>query len=266
LPRSRHCARGREGVALYVREVDHTRSLILLERAAASSTRAAFVANVLPAMHVLFHADEMSHSDINTVTARVVHNSCYPTPVSAQPELLRVWETRPTEHPWVSHLTSRAGGEVRSVRLSELCSPSELSGSAFYQDFFRPRGIRYADYQAISNADGWAIGFAVCRYHRDFSDAEHDLFEHLRRPLGRIWDLVTRLEEAAAPAAAVSRPLANVLTPSEQRVAELVLLGWRTKPIAQALGVSPKAIEQHLTRIYRKASVGSRAEFISHRP
>lgn len=239
--------------------------MILLERAAASSTRAVFVANVLPALHVLLHADEMSHSEINTATARVVHNSCYPTPVSAQPELLRVWETRPSEHPWVAHLTSRAGGEVESVRLSELRSASELRRSAFYQDFFRPRGIRYADYQAISNARGWAIGFAVCRYQRDFSDDEHDLFEHLRRPLGRIWDLVSRLEEAAAPAPPVPGPLANALTPAEQRVAELVLRGWRTKPIAQALGVSPKAIEAHLTHIYRKADVGSRAEFISHR-
>jgi DNA-binding CsgD family transcriptional regulator len=220
---------------------------------------------VLPALHVLCHADEMSYSEVNTVTAKVVHNSCYPTPVSAQPELLRIWETRPTEHPWVSHVTSRAGGQDRSVRLSDLCSASELRRSAFYQDFFRPRGIRYADYQAISSTRGWAIGFAVCRYHRDFSDDEHDLFEHLRRPLGRIWDLVTRLEDAARPGTEISRPLANVLTPSEQRVAELVLRGWRTKPIAEALGVSPKAIEQHLTRIYRKASVGSRAEFISHR-
>jgi DNA-binding NarL/FixJ family response regulator len=76
---------------------------------------------------------------------------------------------------------------------------------------------------------------------------------------------VTRLEEAAASAPPTPRQLANVLTPGEQRVAELVLRGWRTKPIAQALGVSPKAIEQHLTRIYRKADVGSRAEFISHR-
>ena len=47
---------------MYVREADHLRGLYLLDRAAASSSRAELVANVLPVLRTMVHADEVSSS------------------------------------------------------------------------------------------------------------------------------------------------------------------------------------------------------------
>ena len=50
------------------------------------------------------------------------------------------------------------------------------------------------------------------------------------------------------------------LTDSERRVAELAAAGKRNRDIAAALFVSPKTVEAHLARIYRKLGINSRAE------
>jgi DNA-binding CsgD family transcriptional regulator len=246
---------------MYVREADHLRGLYLLDRAAASSSRAELVANVLPVLRTMVHADEVSSSEVVTGTGRVVSSAGYPTPGTAVPGAIRAYESRPLEHPWVAHVTRRH--PAGTVLLTDLCSRADLRRSAFYQDFYRPRGVEYADYQTVSTSGGRTVGFGVCRKDRDFSADEHDLFEHLRPPLSRIWQLVARVE--ALDTTHTPMPLHVVgesLTPAERRVSDLVLRGWRTLTIAQSLGVSTKAVEQHLTRIYRKVEVSSRAEYI----
>jgi DNA-binding CsgD family transcriptional regulator len=52
----------------------------------------------------------------------------------------------------------------------------------------------------------------------------------------------------------------GALTPSERRVAELAGAGATTRQIAAELAVSPKTVETHLTRAYRKLGVRSRPE------
>jgi DNA-binding CsgD family transcriptional regulator len=50
------------------------------------------------------------------------------------------------------------------------------------------------------------------------------------------------------------------LTPAERRFAEEAMAGRSNREIAQALFVTPKAVEFHLANAYRKLDVGSRAE------
>ena len=50
------------------------------------------------------------------------------------------------------------------------------------------------------------------------------------------------------------------LTPSERRVAELAAEGPTNREIAQALFVTPRTVEAHLTSVYRKLDIGSRSE------
>ena len=50
------------------------------------------------------------------------------------------------------------------------------------------------------------------------------------------------------------------LTPSERRVADLAAEGRRNREIAQALYVSTKTVEVHLTSVYRKLGISTRAE------
>lgn len=52
----------------------------------------------------------------------------------------------------------------------------------------------------------------------------------------------------------------EVLTEREREVAREAGTGRRTREIAEALGLSPRTVEVHLSRIYRKLEIGSRAE------
>ncbi|SFW75840.1 helix-turn-helix domain-containing protein [Amycolatopsis australiensis] len=56
------------------------------------------------------------------------------------------------------------------------------------------------------------------------------------------------------------RPRADVLTLREREVAELVAGGASNRDVAGALFVSPRTVELHLTNVYRKLTVDSRAE------
>jgi len=72
----------------------------------------------------------------------------------------------------------------------------------------------------------------------------------------------TWAERARAELARVGgrAPSTGKLTPTELRVAELVAEGLQTKQVAAALFVSSKTVEGHLTNIYAKLGVHSRAE------
>lgn len=59
---------------------------------------------------------------------------------------------------------------------------------------------------------------------------------------------------------AVGPTTAEELTPSEQRVAELVARGMTNREVGTALFISPKTVEANLARIYRKLAIRSRAE------
>jgi DNA-binding CsgD family transcriptional regulator len=56
----------------------------------------------------------------------------------------------------------------------------------------------------------------------------------------------------------------GALTPSERRVAEIAAGGASNREIAQALFVTTKTVEVHLTSAYRKLGVNRRGELASH--
>jgi DNA-binding NarL/FixJ family response regulator len=80
------------------------------------------------------------------------------------------------------------------------------------------------------------------------------LFETLGTPL---WAERARAEMGRTT---FRRDRVNVLTPSEQRVAELAASGMTNRDIAAAQFVSAKTVEANLTQIYRKLDIRSRAE------
>ncbi len=57
-----------------------------------------------------------------------------------------------------------------------------------------------------------------------------------------------------------------VLTPAEQRVAELVAAGSTNREAADRLFVSVRAVEVHLTSIYRKLGISSRTQLAVRMP
>jgi DNA-binding CsgD family transcriptional regulator len=56
------------------------------------------------------------------------------------------------------------------------------------------------------------------------------------------------------------------LTPTEERVAELVAAGHTNREVADALFMSPKTVDANLSRIYRKLGVRSRTELARRFP
>ena len=50
----------------------------------------------------------------------------------------------------------------------------------------------------------------------------------------------------------------GALTPSERRIAELVAAGLSNREVAQALFVTPRTVEYHLTSVYRKLEISAR--------
>ncbi|GAA0338498.1 helix-turn-helix transcriptional regulator [Streptomyces blastmyceticus] len=50
------------------------------------------------------------------------------------------------------------------------------------------------------------------------------------------------------------------LTPHQERIAELVVAGRTNREIAQRLSVSIRAVELHMTNIYRRLGIQRRAQ------
>jgi DNA-binding CsgD family transcriptional regulator len=90
--------------------------------------------------------------------------------------------------------------------------------------------------------------------------ALHEAEELFERLGAAVW-----LERARAERARIGgRTATGDLTATERRVAELVAQGHSNKDVAAQLFITPRTVEGHLTRIYEKLSVRSRAE-LAHR-
>ncbi|WP_308218120.1 AAA family ATPase [Streptomyces sp. RKCA744] len=74
-------------------------------------------------------------------------------------------------------------------------------------------------------------------------------------------DAGTPPEDPGTPAGAAEQP---VLSEAEWRVATLAASGMTNRQVAKSLYITVSTVEQHLTRVYRKLSVGNRQD-LSHR-
>ena len=61
----------------------------------------------------------------------------------------------------------------------------------------------------------------------------------------------------------LSRQAEENLTPREQEILALLATGFRTKEIADSLGISPATVQCHLTNVYEKLHVRSRSEAVA---
>ena len=162
--------------------------------------------------------------------------------------------------------------EERAVRLNR---PSALAASA------RCRGLLLAassDFEgavasmklALEHHDRIAVPFdrartllalgATYRRSKQRAAARKTLDEavaEFERLGAALW-----VKEARAQLARIGgrAPSGGKLTPTEQRVADLVVEGLSNKQVAAALFVTPKTVETQLSRIYAKLGIHSRAQ------
>ena len=72
-----------------------------------------------------------------------------------------------------------------------------------------------------------------------------------------LWEAKTHAELARVGGRA---PATAGLTPTEQRIAELIASGLSYRETADALFISPKTVQWNLSKIYRKLDIRSRSE------
>jgi DNA-binding NarL/FixJ family response regulator len=89
--------------------------------------------------------------------------------------------------------------------------------------------------------------------------AAHFLEKPFRAP--KLLDVVERVLKNAEPFPLEEVLLRAQLTDKELRVARLLLEGFSSNEIAARENNSPKTIRQHVTQIYAKCGVASRAQF-----
>jgi DNA-binding NarL/FixJ family response regulator len=77
--------------------------------------------------------------------------------------------------------------------------------------------------------------------------------------LSRVWSETPDLGQLVRDALSVAS-----LTSKEEEIARLVLKGLSNQEIATALAISDKTVRQHLSAVYAKCGVSSRAEFFHH--
>jgi DNA-binding CsgD family transcriptional regulator len=98
------------------------------------------------------------------------------------------------------------------------------------------------------------------RAARDSLERAVEIFERLGAPL---WADKARAELRRI---GLRPPAPSGLTPSEERVAELVAAGHTNREVADALFISVKTVDSNLSRIYRKLGVRSRTELARKLP
>jgi DNA-binding CsgD family transcriptional regulator len=157
------------------------------------------------------------------------------------------------EHPFVRHL-GRAG-DLPPSRLSDFLSRRRYHETALYREAYRAFGVEHQlGFALPALFPRWSVGLALNRSRRDFSDEERLVFEVLRPHLvqaHRNAQLVTRLREAAPPAAPEAAPSAVVRLDARRRLPAASpgpgeRLGDYLGPRAVAGGNLPDAVRRWL--------------------
>jgi DNA-binding CsgD family transcriptional regulator len=71
------------------------------------------------------------------------------------------------------------------------------------------------------------------------------------------------LASALVPGITLARPVNGALTSREREVLSLIARGLAAKQVAKHLGISPKTVERHKTRIFYKLGVPNQAAAVS---
>jgi DNA-binding CsgD family transcriptional regulator/tetratricopeptide (TPR) repeat protein len=111
------------------------------------------------------------------------------------------------------------------------------------------------------------LGAALRRANRRSESREHLRHSVEVATLCGAAPLVARAETELLATGARPRRIAlsgpDSLTPSERRVAEMAAEGPTNREIAQALFVTPKTVEVHLSSVYRKLGISSRSQLLA---
>ncbi len=184
----------------------------------------------------------------------------YPGPL-LDGEAAMALEQHAQDFPLMCH--TRPGGDGRPIRRSDLQSMRNFRNSGVYADVVQKIGIDEMLAMALKPG-GLHVCISLNRTGSDFTPAAVDLITQLRPLLTRRIEQLTanRADRLAAGGGSIW-PGPAVLTPRQQQVLRLVAGGLTDAAIGRRLGCSPRTVDKHLERIYRRLGVSCRTAAIA---
>lgn len=152
-------------------------------------------------------------------------------------------------------------GQEKVLTLRELAPTAELERTDFYQDVFRPLGLKH---QIVVRLDrpGWRCSLTL-NHEKAFPAELRPFLENIMSPLvaaHRIACEVRRLRSRVGEPA--ERIMHAKLTPREHEVLSWMREGKRNADIAEILKCAVRTVEKHVESILRKTGTESRSAAI----
>jgi DNA-binding CsgD family transcriptional regulator len=159
------------------------------------------------------------------------------------------------DHPWARITAGRAEA---ALRLAQRDPGAAITAVAAVIPEARERGLPFELGRCLL-----ALGIAQrkARQRRDAATTLDEAAAVFAALGAQRWQAL-----AAAQRARLAPGTGNTLTPTEQRIADLVAAGQSNPEIAATLYISVKTVEANLTRIYRKLGLRSRVELARSHP
>jgi DNA-binding CsgD family transcriptional regulator len=155
------------------------------------------------------------------------------------------------ERPWVLIMAGRGRALLAAARGDLRASQAELEHTLVLHDRLE---------EPFERARTLTVLGSVLRRDRKKRAAREALegaLETFHRLGATLWEAKTQAELARIGGRA---PTTGGLTPTEQRIAELIASGLSYRETADALFISSKTVQWNLSKIYRKLDIRSRAE------
>jgi DNA-binding CsgD family transcriptional regulator len=157
----------------------------------------------------------------------------------------------------------QSGGPQRVVDIDHLCTQRQLQRTDFYQDIFKPLGVRH-QVNVLLPRQGWITALTI-NHDKPFSAEQHQLLNLASRHILLAHRNVCLNAEIqrSAEALATRQPR---LTPREQEVLHWLGEGKRNSEIATILGCSTRTIEKHVENILAKTGTETRTAAAQTKP
>jgi DNA-binding CsgD family transcriptional regulator len=150
----------------------------------------------------------------------------------------------------------------RAYRFSDVTTPAKLEATSLYREVYAPLGVRHQIAFTLPEVSGRIVAIALSRGDSDFSDAERDFLNRARPYIIQAYRNAIAHSELAyrSPVVHAAALVEAGLTGREAEVMRLVATGGSNREVASQLGVSPRTVQKHLERSFRKLGAATRAE------
>ncbi len=148
-----------------------------------------------------------------------------------------------------------------AVRATDVLPQEDLRTTEFFNDFLNRDGLHwgvnlYAWHQGRNLGD---MRIWRDRRRENFSADDLRLLDMLQPAFVTA---LARTHKAGRDEAPALNPVSQRLTPREQDIARLVMLGLADKEIARRLGISATTVRTHLEHAFRKVGASNRATLV----